>query len=530
MAWDVVVVGAGHNGLTCAAYLARAGLAVTVLERRSLAGGCAASEEALGARLNLCNCDHSLVRVSGVVEELELATYGLSYLELSPARHHLVSAPGGQRRSWAIFEDPDRTLGSLSRCCPSQLGAYRAYLEDTLPAARLLLELANLVPGPSAAHLRAAWRHRRGASALVQLSRLSLAQALARWFSDETLLAPAAAVGPAVWGLSPHSPGTGLAALAYSLTHLAPPGRPVGGSGALTSALARALEAAGGRLRLGAEVATIECRGGRVAGVRLGTGELVSAPSVVSAADPALALGRWLRDPPAGARGLLRRWAGRPQSEGYEAKVDAVVSGPPTYRADPSAGRSGSTVVLSPGLAGIVAAHAAAGQGRVAANPILFANVPSLADPAVAPGDGGHTFSLEVLFAPYRLRGGWATSREPQRWLEVLDSHTTGGFLSTVRRWRAMTPRDYEDQLGLVRGHAPSYPAGPIAALLGRDRELSRYRTLVPGLYLTGAGTFPGAGVWGASGRNAARVVLADLEARARAAWRRPLPPACRPA
>ena len=139
----------------------------------------------------------------------------------------------------------------------------------------------------------------------------------------------------------------------------------------------------------------------------------------------------------------------------------------------------------------------------------MMANLPDLCDPSLGPVGGGHLLSLEVLFTPYALRGGWHSAPEPRRWLDTLASHTTATAGLAVRRWRAMTPEDYETELGLVRGHAPSFPGGPLAAIVGRDRPLARYGTSLQGLYLTGAGTFPGAGVWGASGRNTASAVLA---------------------
>jgi phytoene dehydrogenase-like protein len=123
-------------------------------------------------------------------------------------------------------------------------------------------------------------------------------------------------------------------------------------------------------------------------------------------------------------------------------------------------------------------------------------------------GDEEHVLSLEVLGTPYSLRGGWSGSPEPERWLAALGTLAEPGFLDGVRRWRVVTPPDYERDFSLTRGHAPSFAGGPLAALLGRDRELTRYETPVRGLFLTGAATFPGAGIWGASGRNAAQVVL----------------------
>jgi phytoene dehydrogenase-like protein len=141
---------------------------------------------------------------------------------------------------------------------------------------------------------------------------------------------------------------------------------------------------------------------------------------------------------------------------------------------------------------------------------LFLSNVPSVADPTVAPPDG-HTFSLEVLFTPYRLREGWTSTREPERWLEAFASLCEPGFLDGVRRVRTVGPEDYERDFSMPAGFAPSFAGGPLAALLGRDRELTRYATPVGGLYLTGSGTFPGAGVSGAPGRNTARVVLAAL-------------------
>lgn len=519
---EVLVVGGGHNGLTCAAYLAREGLDVCVLEARETVGGCASTVEVLGgARVNICNCDHALIRETGVIEDLGLEAYGLRYADLDPAQ---LALPWDGAAPWFLFTEADRTLASLALTHPDQVEGYRRYVEDLLPAARLVMEMTGGVPTPAGVAARLARARGRGLAALLRLSRRSAADVLKDYFTSDALLGPVSTTGPAVWGLPPQAPGTGLGALGYALRHLTQVGRPVGGSGALTDALARAVAAHGGTLRTGARVAAITCDGGRASGVRLADGTRLDAEVVVSAGDPRQTLLELLHAPPATARRLLDRWRARPVREGYESKVDAVIDTLPRPRGivPEHLARLGvdealnATMVVAPGLGGILAAHETARRGGVAERPLFLSNVPSVVDPSVAPPDG-HTFSLEVLFTPYRLTGGWRGSREPERWLEAFASLCAPGFLDGVKRYRSVGPEDYERDFSMPAGFAPSFAGGPLAALLGRDRELTRYATPVPGLYLTGGGTFPGAGVSGAPGRNAARVILSARRRAGRA-------------
>jgi phytoene dehydrogenase-like protein len=510
---EVVIVGGGHNGLTCAAYLARAGVDVCVLEARDSVGGCASTVEVLGgARVNICNCDHALIRETGVIEDLQLDDHGLTYADLDPAQ---LALPWDGSAPWLLFTEVERTLASLALTHPTQVDGYRRYVEDLLPAARLVMEMTGGAPTPGAVATRLLGARGRGLPALLKLSRRSAADVLKDYFSADALLGPVATTGPAVWGLPPQAPGTGLGALGYALRHLTQVGRPIGGSGALTDALARAVAAHGGTLRTGARVAAITCAEGRASGVRLADGETLSADAVVSASDPRRTLLELLHAPPPAAVALLERWRARPVREGYESKVDAVVGALPRPRGVDAGHLAAlgveevlnATMVVAPGLDGILAAHDEAARGGVARRPLFLSNVPSVVDPTVAPPDG-HTFSLEVLFTPYRLRGGWRGTREPERWLEAFASLCEPGFLEGVKRFRLVGPEDYERDFSMPAGFAPSFAGGPLAALLGRDRELTRYTTPVPGLYLTGSGTFPGAGVSGAPGRNTAHVVL----------------------
>jgi phytoene dehydrogenase-like protein len=513
---EIVVIGGGHNGLTCAAYLARSGREVTVLEARDEPGGCASTVDAIGARVNICNCDHTMVLASGIVEDLELASHGLRYLDVDPVQIAVGWADAPVFVQWRSIE---RTLDGLARTGPTGpavAAAYRRYLREALPAARLVLAVQGSQASTAVMAVTAARRGLRGAATVLRWARMSQLGVLSGFGFPPWLSAAAATSGPAVWGLPPDAPGTGLAALGFATRHLVGVGRPEGGSGALPAALARCVRAHGGRIVTGARAAGVTVSDGRVRSVRMADGRHVAADVVIHATDPRTLLVDWLDGVPAAAR-LRARWAARPRGEGYESKVDAVVGALPLPRAVaaldcdtlPAAARNVPTIVISPTPAQQVAAAAAARDGLISETPMFLLNTPSVLDPSLRPAPDAHVLSLEVLWTPFALRGGWAGTTEPRRWLERLAGLCEPGPLDSVRAWRAMTPPDYEREFAMERGYAPSFPGGVVAALTARQPELSRYRTPVRGLYLTGAATFPGAGVWGASGRNTARVVLA---------------------
>jgi phytoene dehydrogenase-like protein len=515
---EVIVVGGGHNGLICAAYLARAGVDTLLLEARPDVGGCASTVTDLGARFNICHCDHTMIRAMPVFDELDLARHGLTYLEPDAAGIYLFH-DGGE--PWVLFNDVDRTLDGLAVSHPDQVAGYRRYLDDALPVARLAIDMART--HPTAHRMLATVAKADNATfeasrRLLAWSRRSAADVFGDYFDDWHLFQPAISTGPTVWGVAPTVPGTGLAALGHATRHLVKTGRPQGGSGAMTNAVRASFEAAGGKVRCDATVDRLLVDGGAVQAVRLVDGDELTAPTVIAACDPHRVLVDWIGEPPPAARRLAGRWRRQPPAEGYESKVDAVLTAPPRFTAleqlevrFPDVDLLTPTVVVSPSPDDLAEAHARRTEGRVADRPTLLVNAPSVLDPTMAPATGQHVLSLETLFTPYNLVGGWPGSSEPERWINLWAGFAEAGFVDTIDRWRVMTPDRYEKDFSMHRGHTPAYAASPLRTLVGRHPELSRYHTPIAGLYLSGAATYPGAGVFGAAGRNAATTVLGDL-------------------
>jgi phytoene dehydrogenase-like protein len=502
---DAVIVGGGHNGLVTAAYLARAGLRTLVLEARPIVGGTAGTETFAGARVNLCSCDHTTFRTTPVGEELDLAAHGLRYLDLEPAS---MATTWSGAPLWRSYHDPERTIDELAATHPGEVEGYRRYLAAARPAVQTIIAAASEPPSLARLTRLAIRRRLAGIAPVLRWSRRSAADVMRSFFTSDALRTPGLVSGPMVWGVSPEAPGTGLGALPYAMRHVARVGRPVGGSGALTDALAAVVRCHGGDVRTGARVTAIRCDGSRVVGVALAGGEEISAPIVVAACDPRRAFVEWLSSPPASAEAMIARWRDRTPGTGYESKIDAVLDREPRLRGADAP--LSSTLVVAPPIADMDRAARMLPTGGMLERPALLVNVPTIADPSLAP-PGHHVLSLEVLLTPYALPGGWPGSSEPQRWLELLAELCEPGLLESIVAWRAVTPDVYERDFFLPAGHAPSFGGGPLAALRSREPELTRYETAVPGLYLTGAATFPGAGVWGASGRNTATVVLAQV-------------------
>lgn len=519
VAADVVVVGGGHNGLIAAAYLARAGVDTLLVEARDTVGGCASTVSDLGARFNICNCDHTMIRAMPFMEHLDLAGHGLEYIEPAVS---MIHAYHDGSDPWVFRHDIDEHLDALGVTHPQWVGPYRRYLDDALDVARLIIENARRPPSARTIVANVARRRGRGTARLLEWSRMSADAVFARYSDDWRLWMPAVSTGPTVWGVHPDTPGTGLAAALYAVRHLIHTGRPIGGSGALTDAVAAAFAAAGGRSITGARVVRLDTAGGTVTGLRLDDGRRISTRRVLAACDPQRVFSDWLDGVPddvgRGARRQVDAWRSRPTHDGYESKIDAVLTGVPEpihvrrLRAVlPSLADVdllGPTAVISPSPEDLDEAHRRRRDGDVAERPTMLLNIPTAADPAMMTVPGEHVLSLEVLFTPYTH--DWSTTGEPRRWLDLLDGLCEPGTLR-IDRWRAMTPDRYETEFSMHRGHTPAFSGSPIDTFMARSPELTRHRSALDGLYLSGAATFPGAGVFGAAGRNAAAAVADDI-------------------
>ena len=513
---DVIVVGGGHNALTAAAYLARAGLRVCVLERRDVLGGACVTEELWpGYRVSRASYVVSMLQPK-VVADLRLREHGYEPIPLDPP---YATVAGGT----PVFfhDDAAAAQASIARVSPRDARAYpefMALLERAAAFVRPLLLKAP--PGglrsvmPWAA--RGAGLSRRRLHELYRLMTMSVGDLLDEWFENDALkgcLASTGVVG--VWA-GPYTPGTAYNLLHHELGSLDGAGgawgHVRGGMGAISVALAGAARAHGAVVRTGAEVASIDVAGGAVTGVTLASGETLRASLVVSGAHPQTTVLDLVgaQHFPAEVAADMRRY----RTRGASVKVNLVLAHPPRYAgvsADEQQMLLRTGVALCASVADLERAWQDAVLGRPATTPYIEVEVPSAVDPTLADGDG----CVVTMFTQYGPHddAGWppgARERYLRACLGVLEA-VAPGVADSVVHAEVLAPPDLERIFGL-RGGSIFHGEQDLAqlAFMRPAPALARYATPVAGLYLCGAGTHPGGGVMGASGHNAAMRVLAD--------------------
>jgi phytoene dehydrogenase-like protein len=524
--YDVVVIGAGHNGLVTAAYLARAGLAVLVLERRAVVGGATETSE-LAPNVRVPALAHTVGRIRpSIVRELDLRAHGLALV----APDVRVFAPTLDGRAVVLRGDVDRTAEGLRDWSMKDAAAYGEFDRLVRSLGGFLAELMGAAPpeikspglGDALAGIQLGRRFRGlgrdDARTVTRVLPMAIADFVAEAFESDAIQAAIAWRGVRYASMGPWSAGTTAHLLMDSAGNDGgAAGETVyakGGPGALSEALASAARAAGAEIRTGAEVASVITRDGRAAGVALASGDEIEARAVVGAIDPRrLLVG--LVDPV--TLGPSLRWrAGNIRMPGVVAKVDLALSATPRFTAAVDDDRLlRGRILVAPGIDAMERAFDASKYGRISESPVLEATIPSLVDPSLVDGapDGTQVMSVLVQYAPFTLReSDWDAEREPlgDRVLRTLEAYAPGiGDLVTARR--VVTPLDLERDYGLTGGH-PLH-GEPSLDLFYAWRPLlghARYRMPVDGLYLAAAGAHPGGGVTGWPGRNAAREILAD--------------------
>ena len=524
----VVIVGAGHNGLVAACYLARAGFAPLVLERREVVGGAAVTGEFHEGFL--CS---TLAHAAGplaprVARDLNLERHGLTFVNTGVR----VFAPAPDGSSLTIYDDEARTAHGLQNLSAHDARAYSEFCESFRKIGRVLAPVLDATPPsverPTPSEL---WQlgkigkdfrrlGKRDAYRLLRWGPMAVADLAAEWFETELLRATVAARG--IYGAfaGPWSAGTSLGLLVQAALGghpIAPAAFPArGGMGALTAALASAALSAGAEVRTRASVERVLVKDGRAAGVVLEGGEEIAARAVVSNADPRTTFLR-LVDPVELEPDFLAKIRAY-RSQGAAAKINLALAGLPGFTAlkdepDMRTGKLSGRIHIGPEVDYLERAFDAAKYGDFSPAPYLDVTIPSITDPSLAP-EGRHVMSIYAQFAPRDLKhGDWPSRREEfaDAVVKTLSEYAPDlEGLILVRQ--IITPDELEREYNLAGGH-------PLHGEMSLDQFYAfrpvigwaQYRTPVPGLYLCGAGAHPGGGVTGAPGANAAREILKDL-------------------
>lgn len=527
--WDAIVIGGGHNGLVHAAYLAKAGKKVLVLERRHVVGGATVTEEMHpGFKFLPGSYLISLLRPQ-VIRELELPKHGLEIMPLES-----TFAPTLAGDYIADWPDHDLTREEIARHSLKDADAYGEYtttMRRLALAIKPLLDMAPPDPASNApddvAAMRAV-RDRLNAMAredfqlLSRLLTMSAADFLDEWFEGEALKGTKCTSGIIGTFLGPRSPGTGYVLLHHYIGELDAVHRAWGfargGTGGLSQAIASAARAAGAEIRLEAPVRQVLIKNGVAQGVVLENGDELLADRVISNADAKVTYLKLVGESqlPGELVGDIKRF----RTASPACKVNLALSGLPTFRALPKGKEAllRGSIEIAPSVDYVEQAYDDAKYGGWSRRPFMDALIPSLLDPGMAP-PGQHVMSLFVQYASSDLEGGW-TPQKKEQFLDVvvdtLAEHAPDLKSKIVAR-HLNSPVDIEERFGITNGHIFH---GELALhqifFLRPAPGWSKYRTPIHNLWMCGSSTHPGGCITGAPGRNAALALLADWQGGAR--------------
>ncbi|WP_199253923.1 phytoene desaturase family protein [Mycolicibacterium mengxianglii] len=511
--YDAIIIGAGHNGLITAGYLARAGKKVLVVEARDVVGGACTSEELIpGATWSSCAFIASLLRPE-IIAELELERYGLEMYQ-TEANEVSIFGDGSHLFMW---KDMDRTLKEIEKFSKRDAQAFLDFGLRVKKFASILTPFL-LSPAPSRSQVLAAFEAAGAEDLFNEMVLLSTKDLLDRYFDSEHIKGLFTFFGMiSVWG-GPSTPGTGYVYGHHSVGEfkgtLGQWGFVKGGMGGITQALARSAQAHGAEIRLSSPVRQVVLTKGQATGVQLVSGETLSARTVISNPDPQRSMLELL--PPGAVDAKLTAKLQNYDARGSMARIHLLIDELPDYVGF-TAGEFGpqhqAQAILGASIENFELAWEAQRRGEIPDDFVIEAVIQSTHDDTLAPA-GKHTMTLGVQQLPFELAGtDWDSIREEwaDRVLEVLFRYAPNLRHHILERV-IITPKDLERDYGLTGGNI--FHGAMFFDQLFNNRptpELADYRTTVGNYYLCGSGTHPGGGVMGANGHNAAKVVIADL-------------------
>jgi len=520
--YDAIIIGGGHNGLVAAAYLARAGRDVLVLERRHVLGGAAVTDEIYpGFKFSVCSYVVSLFRPH-IIRELELARHGFQLLPLECSFSPHLEGAGLVR-----WPDPDRTRREVSRFSQKDAEIYPEFatamskmsffvkkiIDNPAPDITSmkpteLLKLADLAKhlgrlGPETVNLH------------TQLLTMSAVDFLSMWFESEALLAPMSVSGIIGTFLGVRSPGTAYVLLHHYMGEIDGAfrswGFSKGGTGGLSLSIASAARAYGAEIRTEAPVAQVKMRGGSARGVVLENGEEIEAKTVLSNADPNRTFLRLVGEEHLDSdfTTQIKRYKLR----GSSGKVNLALDRIPDFTCRPGVGpHLMGDIAIAPSIDYLERAYDDAKYGDFSRRPYLNVVIPSLVDPSVAP-PGKHVMSIFVQYAPYHIKEGaenWPSRSDAfgDTVIDTLEEYCPG-LRDAILHKQVVTPWDMEQDFGLTEGNIFQGELSLEQLLFLRPAPgWGRYRTPIDKLWMCGSGVHPGGGIMGSPGELCAKTML----------------------
>jgi beta-carotene ketolase (CrtO type) len=533
--YDVVIIGAGHNGLVCAAYLLKAGYSVLLLEKRSVPGGAATTEEVMpeaapGFKFNLCAIDHEFIHLGPVVEELELNKYGLEYLFCDP----VTFCPHPDGKYFLAHKSVEKTCAEIARYSDRDAKKYAEFIDYWQRVTKAITPMFNAPPKSildiagnyGAQNIKDLLSVIGGVDKALDLIRNMLTSPedlLNEWFDSEIVKAPLARLA-AELGAPPSQKTIAIGAMMMSLRHNPGMARPRGGTGALVKALLNLVKSKGGEVLCDQHVEQVLVDDGRAVGVRVAGGKEYRANKGVISNIDARRLFLQMVDPADthSADPNLRERLERRIVNNNETilKIDCALSEVPRFeKFDHKDEYLIGSVLIADSVAHVEEAHSLAERGIIPdSNPSMYLDVPTVLDPSMAP-DGKHTLWIE-FFAPYQIAGAEGTGLKGTGWTDELKNKVADRVIDKLADYapniknaimarRVESPAELGERLGAYKGNYYHIDMTLDQMIFFRPLpEIANYKTPIEDLYLTGAGTHPGGSISGMPGRNCARVFL----------------------